>query len=129
MVHPADSSIADKIGQPETFILSKLRDAESSRDMFPGTGTTVRIAGECCSAAGNVDHLALGQNIIIILCKPYRPAVPQPLFRPSLDHRFHKNLQLSAVFLFIFAVGGCVGEKKQTINKKKVPLEFAQLKK
>jgi hypothetical protein len=74
-VDAADLTVADEVGHVVGIFLIKLRHAEAGGDPLAGGGTLVRIAGKRRPAAGHIDHLALGQNIIEILRKPDRPTV------------------------------------------------------
>jgi len=84
-IDSADFPIANEVGHIIGFSIFKLGNAEPGGNMFTIRRTPVRIAGKRRTAAGDIDHLALGQNIVKILRKPDRPTVLQSLLASSFD--------------------------------------------
>ena len=84
-IDAANLAIADEVRHIIGILIVKLGNAEPRSNALAVRGALVRIAGKRCPAAGDIDHLALGQNIVKILSKPHRPTVLQSLLASSFD--------------------------------------------
>ena len=74
-INTANLAVANEVGHIVGVLIIKLGNAEPCGNVLARSGTLVRIAGKCRPAAGNIDHLALSQNVVEILSKPDRPTV------------------------------------------------------
>ena len=68
-------AVTNEVGHIVGVLIIKLGNAKPCGNVLARSGTLVRITGKRRPAAGNIDHLALGQNVVKILSKPNRPTV------------------------------------------------------
>jgi hypothetical protein len=96
-VDTADFAFTDEVFEVKSVGLVGFGDAESGGDVLAVTGAAIGIAGKGSAAAGHIDHLSLGKNVVKIFRKPDGPTVPQSRFPPSFHYAIHGK---SPVFLF-----------------------------
>lgn len=85
VIDAADVGRAGEVGHVKRLLLAVPGDAKAGGYLLAQIGTgVVKTAGERSASAGNVDHLALGQLSVKILCKPDGPMITQSLLCSSV---------------------------------------------